>query len=93
MPPRVYLVSLVLILSVLACASPVSLVPSESVPDQPAMPQLPSATPFIAESYPTTAADAISPNQVVSGIDVRVDRVLREMRSAMASKANLSPTP
>ena len=84
MPPRVYLVLLVLISAVLACASPVSLVPSESVPDQPPTPQLPSATPFIAESYPTAAADSISPNQVVSGIDVRVERAWQDGKQVYA---------
>ena len=42
------------------------------------------ATPFIAESYPTAAADSISPNQVVSGIDVRVERAWQEGKQVYA---------
>lgn len=64
----------------LACASPVSLVPDQ----QQAIPVLPSATPFIADSYPTAGADSISPNQVVSGIDVRVDRAWQEGKQVYA---------
>ena len=84
MRSRISIVILALMLAVLACASPVSLVPSEPVPDQQVPPQLPSATPFIAESYPTTGADSISPNQVVSGIDVRVDRAWQEGKQVYA---------
>lgn len=84
MPARIFFVMLVLMVAVLACASPVSLVPSEPVSDQQAPPQLPSATPFIADSYPTTGADSISPNQVVSGIDVRVDRAWQEGKQVYA---------
>jgi hypothetical protein len=77
MRSRIILTVSVLLVTALACASPVSLVPSEPVSDQgvqPAVPSVPSATPFIAESYPTAGAEGISPNQLVSGIDVRVDR-------------------
>jgi len=83
MHSRVFLVMLSLTVATLACASPISLVPSEPVPDQ-SVPQVPSATPFIAESYPTAGAEAISPNQVVSGIDVRVDRAWQEGKQVYA---------
>ena len=70
MQTRVYLAFLVLVLAVIACASPV---PAPA--DQPAPAQaVPSSTPFIAPSYPTAQAELISPNQVVSGIDVRIER-------------------
>ena len=78
MTTRIYLVLLVLILAGLACASPI---PSRQIPPQAAVP---SATPFIAESYPTAAADSISPNQVVSGIDVRVERAWQEGKQVYA---------
>jgi len=72
-------------IAVLACASPVSLVSSEPTPDQgQAIPAAPSATPFIAESYPTAGAEVISPNQLVSGIDVRVDRAWQEGKQVYA---------
>jgi len=77
---RIFLVILVLMVAALACASPVSLVPDQ----QQAIPVLPSATPFIADSYPTAGADSISPNQVVSGIDVRVDRAWQEGKQVYA---------
>ena len=70
MQTRVYLAFLVMVLAVIACASPVPAPADQSVPAQAA----PSATPFIAPSYPTAQAELISPNQVVSGIDVRVER-------------------
>ena len=66
---RFALVLLVLWLALSACASPV-----EDQPAQPVVAAQASATPFIAESYPTAAAEAISPGQNVSGIDVRVER-------------------
>jgi len=88
MSPRVYLFPLILLLAALACANPVSVVPVEPVPDQQKQPLAaavqPSATPFIAESYPTTAAGSISPNQLVSGIDVRVDRAWQEGKQVYA---------
>lgn len=71
--------------AVLACASPISLVPSEPISDQgQALSLAPSATPFIAESYPTAGAEAISPNQLVSGIDVRVERAWQEGKQVYA---------
>jgi hypothetical protein len=75
---RIYLGLLVLILAAVACASP--------VPGQQTSPQVaaPSATPFIAPSYPTSQAQAISPNQVVSGIDVRVERAWQDGKQVYA---------
>jgi hypothetical protein len=88
MSARVYLVPLVLILAVLACASPVSLAPSEPLPDQQiqqqSAPLLPTVTPFIADSYPTVGAESISPNQDVSGIDIRVDRAWQDGKQVYA---------
>jgi len=82
---RVFLVLLALLLAALACASPISLVPSEPIPDQQQGASAPpSATPFIADSYPTAAADSISANQLVSGIDVRVDRAWQEGKQVYA---------
>jgi hypothetical protein len=85
MPSRVSIVLLVLVLAALACASPFSIVPSEPLPNQQQQASaLPSATPFIAESYPTAAAESISPNQLVSGIDVRVERAWLEGKQVNA---------
>jgi len=80
MSSRIYLVLLVLALAILACSTPVSLVPSEPLPNQ----GIPSATPFIDDSYPTAGAEAISPKQVVSGIDVRVERAWQEGKQVYA---------
>ena len=80
MSSRFYPVLLVLVLAALACASPFS--DQQSQPQ--AAPAVPSATPFIAESYPTAAADSISPNQVVSGIDVRVERAWQDGKQVYA---------
>lgn len=80
MPSRIHLFLLVLALAALACASPLS---TQDVQPQVAQ-ALPSATPFIAESYPTAEADSISPNQVVSGIDVRVERAWQEGKQVYA---------
>ena len=89
MSSRVCMFSLVLIFAALACANPVSVVPVEPIPDQQNQPQAiplaPSATPFIAESYPTTAAESISPNQLVSGIDIRVERAWQEGKQVYAN--------
>jgi len=85
MQPRIFLVPIVLFLAVLACAAPISLGPSGTVPDQgQPIPALPTVTPFIAESYPTAGAEAISPNQLVSGVDVRVDRAWQEGKQVYA---------
>jgi hypothetical protein len=80
MQNRIYLVLLVLTLVISACASPFS-----GQQEQPqAAPVLSTATPFIEESYPTAAADVISPNQVVSGIDVSVERAWQEGKQVYA---------
>ena len=85
MHSRIFLVMLALILAVVACSSPVSLVPSEpNTNQQQAAQGFPSATPFIADSYPTAGAASISPNQLVSGIDVRVDRAWQEGKQVYA---------
>lgn len=88
MHSRIFLLLLVLLLAALACTSPISLVPSVPIPNQQAplqaVPVQPSATPFIAESYPTMGADSISSNQVVSGVDVRVDRAWQEGKHVYA---------
>ena len=88
MSPRIYLIFLILTLAALACASPISVVPAEPIPGQQLPPQgvpvAPSMTPFIAESYPTAAAEAISPNQLVSGINVRVERAWQEGKQVYA---------
>ena len=85
MHSRVFLILLILLLAMLACATPISFVPSEPIPDQQqGASSLPSATPFIADSYPTAAADSISANQLVSGIDVRVDRAWQEGKQVYA---------
>lgn len=86
MSKRPYLVLVILTLVILACASPLTLNPTAtnapistelvSTQEIPVLTQevIPSATPLIATSYPTTGAESISPNQVVSGIEVRVER-------------------
>jgi len=64
----------------MACTSPFS-----SNQDQPqAPPALPTTTPFIAPSYPTSEAESISPSQVVSGIDVRVERAWQDGKQVYA---------
>jgi hypothetical protein len=85
MPYRISLVSLVLILAVVACTTPVSNLP-EPLPDQQLPPQVvaPSATPFIAESYPTAGAVSISIDQTVSGINVHVERAWQEGKQVYA---------
>ena len=88
MSARVYLVLFVLLLAILACASPVSLAPSKPISNQKApqqsVPSLPTVTPFIADSYPTVGAASISPNQDVSGINVRVDRAWQDGKQVYA---------
>ena len=78
MPTRFYLVFLVLVIAALACSSPFP----EQQPQ--AEPTVPSATPFIAESYPTAAAESISPDQSVGGINVRVERAWQEGKQVYA---------
>lgn len=73
MKTSVTLVLLVLMFALLSCASPFFGNSAQPLPQS-----QPSATPYIAESYPTTAADLISPNQIVSGFDVRVERAWQD---------------
>jgi len=61
----------------LACGTTTSGVPTLP-PLQPPAPLQPSATPYIAESYPTAEAESVSGIQAASGIDVRVERVWQE---------------
>ena len=94
MHSRIFLVTSVLLLAAMACASPISLFPSEPIPDQgdsPVLPLAPSATPFIADSYPTTAAEVISPNQLISGIDVRVESAWQEGKQVYADVCYTMP--
>jgi len=86
MPYRISLTSLVLILAVVACSTPGSVAPNESNPDQqlPSQSIAPSATPYIGESYPTAAAESISSDQRVSGIDVHVDRAWQDGKQVYA---------
>lgn len=52
----------------------------------PGIPQVPTLppeymnipTPYIAPSYPTAEAQVVSPNQLMSGIDVRIDRAWQD---------------
>jgi hypothetical protein len=83
MHTRVYLFFLVLALAAIACASPFPVTTDQPAAQQPAQ-ALPSATPYIAPSYPTAQAESISPNQVVSGIDVRVERAWQEGKQVYA---------
>jgi len=67
---------LALVVVILAC-TPISPGPGGVLTE-------PSATPFIAESYPTAEGALLSPNQVVSGIEVRVDRAWLEGKQVYA---------
>jgi len=80
MQNRIILVLLVFTIAVSACASPF---PSQQEQPQ-AAPTYPTATPFIAESYPTAAAESISPGQVISGIDVHVERAWQDGKQVYA---------
>lgn len=86
MPYRVFLVTLVLISASTACSTPITNVPTEQIPDQqlPSQAQAPAATPFIAESYPTAAADSISTDQLINGINVHVERAWQEGKQVYA---------
>ena len=83
---RIFIVSLILVVAATACSAPISLVPSESLPEQQVQAQIliPSATPFIAESYPTAEANSISSDQNVSGINVFVERAWQEGKQVYA---------
>lgn len=82
---RASVVLLVLILAAMACSAPISVVPSPGPGQQvPAQDVAPTATPFIAESYPTAAAKSISNDQNVSGINVHVERAWLEGKQVYA---------
>ena len=76
MNSRHFSILLVLTLAIFSCSSPFSTQQVSEV--------VPSATPFIAPSYPTAEALVISPNQVVSGIDIRVERAWQEGKQVYA---------
>ena len=59
-----------LLLLITAACAPAIQQPSVVLPQA-----LPTATAFIAESYPTAQVDVASPEQVASGIEVRMDSV------------------
>jgi hypothetical protein len=79
---RFHLVLLVLFIGVQACA-PISSAPGDAG-DGLGISSVPSATPYIAESYPTAEGALISPNQVIGGIEVRVDRAWLEGKQVYA---------
>ena len=82
---RICLSLLVLILATVACSTPTPNQQSSQAAGAS------TATPFIAPSYPTAQAQAISPNQVVSGIDVRVDRAWQDGKQVYADVCYTMP--
>lgn len=86
MPYRISIISLILIFAAAACSTPVSIVPAEPIPGQQLSSQAmaPTATPFMSESYPTAAADSISVDQLVSGVNVHVERAWQEGKQVYA---------
>jgi hypothetical protein len=82
---RIYLGLLVLMLAVAACSTPA---PGQSSSQATSAT---TATPFIAPSYPTAQAESISPQQVVSGIDVRVDRAWQDGKQVYADVCYTMP--
>lgn len=74
---RKFLPFLALFLAMMACAVPVPVVVPSPGP-------MPSATPYIADSYPTSAAASISPNQSFNGIDVRLERAWQDGKQVFA---------
>jgi hypothetical protein len=78
MSARITIGLLVLLIAALACSTPI---PNQQAPAQIAVP---SATPFIAPSYPTAQAQAVSPDQVVNGINVHVERAWQEGKQVYA---------
>ena len=67
----------ILFLASIACGTTTSGAPSLA-PMQPPAPFQPSATPYLSDSYPTAEAESVSAMQIVSGIDVRVERVWQD---------------
>jgi hypothetical protein len=49
-----------------------------NIPPPPTLPAEYGATPFIAPSYPTAEAQALSGNQLANGVDVRVSRAWQD---------------
>ena len=82
MKVKTFLPVFVLLLAMLACGTTTS--GSQQIPPIGSVPLEPSATPFIAESYPTAQAQAISGGQSVSGIDVRVERAWQDGKQVYA---------
>jgi hypothetical protein len=76
---------LVLLVGILSCA------PLNLVGENPVVISDPSATPFIADSYPTAEADLNSPNKVISGIDVRVERAWLDGKQVYADVCYTMP--
>lgn len=76
-----------ILLAALACST-LTLSPETAAPAQsPSLPEpliQPSATPFIAASYPTTEAVSIAPQQAVGGIQVNVTRAWQEGKQVYA---------
>ena len=86
MHSRVYVASLILILAAVACSAPISANSPQTSSEQqvPAQAMAATATPFIADSYPTAAASSISNAQNVSGIDVNVERAWQDGKQVYA---------
>lgn len=86
MARKISLGFLVLTLAVMACSTTIPPLPAETNPDPQLPPpvEAPTATPFIADSYPTAAANSISNDQLVSGINVHVDRAWQEGKQVYA---------
>lgn len=53
---------------------------ASGIPQPPTLPPeyLNIPTPYIAPSYPTAEAQVVSPNQLMSGVDVRIDRAWQD---------------
>ena len=86
MHSRVYVASLILILAAVACSAPISANSPQTSSEQQVLAQAmaATATPFIADSYPTAAASSISNAQNVSGIDVNVERAWQDGKQVYA---------
>jgi hypothetical protein len=82
--PRVSIVILALILAAVACSAPIGSSNPQSNQAVPPQAVVSTATPFIADSYPTAAAAAISSDQNVSGINVHVERAWQEGKQVYA---------
>lgn len=78
MSSRVYLGLFVLAFAAVACTTSA---PNQQAPVQGAAP---TATPFIAPSYPTAQAQVVSPDQQVNGINVHVERAWVEGKQVNA---------